>query len=97
MTTPTNALELCNACETEKAHAGCEGGYCYGCCPAHEDQPSAELETIARAELGLETLLERGGDSLDFHDLAVWSVRAALEAAYAAGRVAGAREARTDA
>jgi hypothetical protein len=43
---------------------------------------------IAQRQLGLETLLTRNSDSLDFHDLAVWSVKAALEAAFSAGMAA---------
>ncbi len=39
--------------------------------------------------LGLETLEARKSDSLDFHDLAVWSVKEALEAAYEAGLAVG--------
>ena len=43
------------------------------------------INRIARETLGLETLETRWSDSLDFHDLAVWSIKAALEAAYQAG------------
>lgn len=43
------------------------------------------INRIARESLRLETLETRMSDSLDFHDLAVWSVKAALEAAYQAG------------
>jgi hypothetical protein len=43
------------------------------------------IDRIARDILGLETLETRKWDSLDFHDLAVWSIKEALEAAYAAG------------
>jgi len=49
------------------------------------------LEQIARKHLGLETLNERKSDSLDFHDLAVWSIEAALKAAYEAGQAYGRR------
>lgn len=49
------------------------------------------LLEIARKELNLETLETRRSDSLDFHDTAVWCVRAALEAAYRAGLEAGKR------
>lgn len=42
-------------------------------------------ERIAQSALGLETLATRNSDSLDFHELAVWQIKAALEAAYAAG------------
>lgn len=40
---------------------------------------------IAREILGLETLDTRNSDSLDFSEQAVWTLRAALEAAYNAG------------
>lgn len=55
--------------------------------------PSDVLADIAREKLGFETLATRGSDSLDFHDVAVWSVKAALETAYRAG-LAAAREER---
>ena len=48
----------------------------------------ATIEKIARKILGLETLETRKSDSLDFHDVAVWSIHEALEAAYNAGREA---------
>ena len=44
-----------------------------------------QLTTIARETLGLETLETRSSDSLDFHDMAVWSIKQALLDAYAAG------------
>jgi len=40
---------------------------------------------IAEKHLFIETLETRNSDSLDFHDVAVWSVRDALEAAFKAG------------
>ena len=46
----------------------------------------ARLAEIARTTLGLETLETRRSDSLDFHDLAVWQIKQALQAAYEAGR-----------
>jgi hypothetical protein len=46
------------------------------------------LEQIARQHLGLTTLTTRNADSLDFHDLAVWSIEAALKAAFEAGQQA---------
>lgn len=45
-----------------------------------------QLTEIAREHLGISTLTTRGLDRLDFHDLAVWQIRAALEAAFAAGQ-----------
>jgi hypothetical protein len=46
------------------------------------------LNRIARDVLDLETLETRKMDSLDFHDLAVWSIKDALERAYEAGHKA---------
>ena len=46
----------------------------------------ARLTEIARTTLGLETLETRRSDGLDFHDLAVWQIKQALQAAYEAGR-----------
>jgi hypothetical protein len=43
---------------------------------------------IAKEILDLETLEARNMDSLDFHELSVWEIRKALEAAYNAGRAA---------
>jgi hypothetical protein len=45
---------------------------------------------IAKEILDLETLETRNMDRLDFHELSVWEIRDALEAAYNAGRKAGA-------
>jgi hypothetical protein len=47
---------------------------------------NAAIKRIAREILDLETLKTRKMDSLDFHELAVWQIRKALEAAYNAGR-----------
>ncbi len=41
---------------------------------------------IARKHLRIETLETRKRDCLDFHDVAVWCVKDALEEAYEAGR-----------
>ncbi len=49
------------------------------------------LTQIAQQHLRIETLEERKSDSLDFHDLAVWSIEAALKAAYEAGQAHGRR------
>ena len=43
------------------------------------------INRIAREALGLETLETRKMDGLDFHDLAVWTIKDALERAYEAG------------
>lgn len=47
------------------------------------------LDQIARQILGLETLETRSSDRLDFHDLNVASIKAALLAAYQAGQKNG--------
>lgn len=48
---------------------------------------------IAQMHLSIETLQTRHRDSLDFHDVGVWSVRDALQAAYEAGIAEGCRQA----
>lgn len=45
-----------------------------------------QLNAIAAAELFMETLQPRNSDSLDFHDLHVDRIRAALIAAFRAGQ-----------
>ncbi len=50
------------------------------------DQRDTTLAKIGTRHLHLETLQARNSDSLDFHDMAVWSIKAALEAAWEAGR-----------
>jgi hypothetical protein len=53
------------------------------------DAPSeALLLKIATKHFHLETLETRNSDGLDFHDVSVWSIRAALKAAFAAGQAA---------
>jgi hypothetical protein len=52
----------------------------------------AELLKIAQRQFRIETLDTQNWDRLDFHDVAVWSIRAALEEAFEAGRRAGASE-----
>lgn len=47
--------------------------------------PDQRLSEIAREHLGIPTLDTRNSDSLDFHDVSVWAVQAALKAAYDAG------------
>lgn len=49
---------------------------------------------IASVHLGIGTLNTRMADSLDFHEVAVWQVRAALREAWEAGRTAGRQEGR---
>lgn len=53
------------------------------------EAPTAPVEQavadIAQRLLHLDTIATRNSDALDFHELAVWSVRDALMAAYTAG------------
>ena len=44
------------------------------------------IDRIAHEILNLHTLDTRNSDALDFHDLAVWKIKEALEAAYTAGQ-----------
>lgn len=43
------------------------------------------LTAIAKEHLRIPTLEVRNSDSLDFHEVSVWGVKAALTAAYRAG------------
>jgi len=52
----------------------------------------AIIAHIARQHLRFETMETRNSDTLDFRDVAVWSVKAALEAAFAAGRASAVAE-----
>ena len=53
----------------------------------------AELLEIAHRHINsIETLETRRSDSLDFHDVAVWELRSALEAAYRAGQASVAKK-----
>ena len=54
----------------------------------------AAVEAIAQRHLNIETLQVRSSDRLDFYDLSVWSVWAALMAAYVAGAAAAERRIR---
>lgn len=56
--------------------------------PAAKAPSEALLLEIATEHFhSIETLETRNSDSLDFHDVAVWSIRNALAAAFAAGQV----------
>ena len=46
------------------------------------------FERIAKEHLHIETLETQNRDRDDFHNVAVWSIKSALEAAYAAGALA---------
>ncbi len=47
------------------------------------------VRDVAREHLKLKTLDARKSDNLDFHELSVWDIKRALEAAYCAGYEAG--------
>ena len=49
--------------------------------------PSQEqvIEQIALDHLFIQTLETQNSDRHDFHDVSVWAIKSALEAAYAAG------------
>ena len=54
-------------------------------------QPTPPDELLAQTSkryLGIKTLEIQNSDSLDFHDVSVWNVKAALEAAWKAGKAA---------
>ena len=55
---------------------------------AAKETQAEVVAKIAREVLGLDTLETRHSDTLDFSDQAVWQLRAALEAAYNAGKAA---------
>ena len=59
--------------------------------PAKVPSDALLLEIAAKHFHTIETLATRNSDRLDFHDVAVWAIRAALEAAYAAGVAAAAK------
>ena len=46
------------------------------------------MTQIAQQHLRLETLETRHSDSLDFHEVAIWQIQEALQAAFEAGRQA---------
>jgi len=56
-----------------------------------ESAPADLLLKIAKKHFDIDTLETRKSDRDDFHDVAVWSIKAALEAAYEAGMKAGKR------
>lgn len=57
--------------------------------PTPNARRDAVILEIAQRQFRLETLETRNRDRLDFHDVAVWALHAALEEAFEAGRRAG--------
>ena len=54
-----------------------------------------QLQQIALDHLFIATLETRSSDRLDFHDVSVWAIKAALQAAFEAGRNAAATASQT--
>ena len=77
---PTKEQLLLNV-ERYAAEYGCEGANK----PNLQTPSDALLNQIARDCLGIKTLNMRNSDSLDFHSVAVWNMKTALEAAWKAG------------
>ena len=48
-------------------------------------KPNPLISEIAVKFLGVKNLETQHSDALDFHDLSVWTLKAALEAAFSAG------------
>jgi len=59
--------------------------------PAEAPSEALLLEIATRHFHSIETLETRNSDRLDFHDVAVWAIRAALVEAYAAGVAAASK------
>ena len=75
----TNAAALCEGEQQPRCHAGiarCE----------HEVAVDAELASVARRILNIPTLETRRSDGLDFHEVSVWQLLAALRLAHRMGR-----------
>lgn len=51
-----------------------------------KDQVKARVEEVARKLLGIQTLRAQGMDRLDFHEVSVWGLEAALMEAYRLGQ-----------
>lgn len=55
---------------------------------AHEQNVMDAFNQIALDHLFVETLETRHSDRLDFHEVSVWGIKSALQAAFDAGRKA---------
>ena len=53
--------------------------------------PDVLFERLAKEHLFIDTLQTQHSDRLDFHDVSVWGIKAALQAAYDAGTKATSR------
>jgi hypothetical protein len=61
-----------------------------------DSEMRALLTQIAKTHFFMETLETRNSDGLDFKEVAVWSVKTALEAAFQAGYDAAAKDVGTN-
>ena len=78
----TRAASLCDGEDKQRCLAGiarCE----------HEVAVDTQLASVAKRILNIPTLETRNSDSLDFHEVAVWQLLAALRLAYRMGRKEG--------
>ena len=75
----------CRTCGTPYSPANPHVGNHVGRCCANGNL-DARLEQIARRCCGVPTLETRMSDRLDFHDVACWSLKDALRAAYGLDR-----------
>ena len=57
------------------------------------EQLDCLLQSIAVEHLYIDTLNTRHSDRLDFHEVGVWNLKAALQAAFDAGRAEAANQA----
>ena len=74
-----NAASMCEGEQQQRCHAGiarCE----------HQVAVDAELASVARRILNIPTLETRRSDGLDFHEVSVWQLLAALRLAHRMGR-----------
>ena len=55
---------------------------------ANKPAPASLLASIAKEHLFIETMETRYSDRLDFHDVSIWGIQDALEAAFEAGQAA---------
>jgi len=53
------------------------------------EKTNETLREIAGQHLGIDTLETQKSDRLDFHEVSVWGLRDALEAAFEAGKAEG--------
>lgn len=63
---------------------------------AHEQNVMDAFNQIALDHLFVETLETRHSDRLDFHEVSVWGIKSALQAAFDAGRKAASNSSNPD-